>query len=171
MNDAVRAESLDSSQVLTRELDLVGEFLNRYRDSSFRIAMRMLGDADAAEDVAQDALIRAFKSWDRLAAVEHQAAWVRKLVVRGALNALERSPRHAQIPESASRSGNTEESMMVQAVLDELLPEHRVILGLFMGEGFSYREIAETLEIPMGTVASRINSAKSAFKKAWERAR
>jgi RNA polymerase sigma-70 factor, ECF subfamily len=168
MNDAVRAESLAATQALTQELDLVGEFLNRYRDSSFRIAMRMLGNVDAAEDVAQDALIRAFKSWDRLAAVEHQAAWVRKLVVRGALNALERSPRHTQIPETASKNGNTEESMMVQAVLDGLLPEHRIILGLSMAEGFSYREIADTLDIPMGTVASRINAAKAAFRKAWE---
>lgn len=167
MNDAVRPGALESPLAVSQELDLVGDFLNRYRDSSFRIAMRILGNSDAAEDVAQDALIRAFRSWDRLSSVEHQAAWVRRIVVRSALNSLERSPQHSELPDTVSRASG-EESVLVQAVLDSLSAEHRVLLGLALGEGLSYKEIAEALDIPMGTVASRINSAKAAFRRAWE---
>jgi RNA polymerase sigma factor (sigma-70 family) len=168
MNDAVRTESLDSPLVLSREQDVVAEFLNCYRDSSFRIAMRVLGNVDAAEDVAQEALIRAFKSWDRLASVDRQAAWVRKVVVRCALNALERTPRYSELPDMTPCSQDGEQSVMVQAVLDTLIPDQRLILGLSIGEGLSYQEIAEVLDIPTGTVASRLNTAKAAFRKAWE---
>jgi RNA polymerase sigma-70 factor (ECF subfamily) len=170
MNDALRPEALIGSRSLAREQDLVEEFLNRYRDSSFRIAMRIVGNADAAEDVAQEALIRAFKSWDRLAGVESQAAWVRKIVVRCALNALERTPCHEPVPESAAHQ-SAEESVLVQQVLAGLPSEQRVLLGLAVGEGWSYKEIASILEIPMGTVASRVHAAKAAFRKAWEDAK
>lgn len=171
MNDALRTETLIASRSLVGEQDLVEEFLNRYRDSSFRIAMRIMGNADAAEDVAQEALIRAFKSWDRLAGVESQAAWVRKIVVRCALNALERTPRHEEMPESAAHQGDAEEAVLVQSVLENLPSEQRVLLGLAVGEGWSYKDIATILEIPVGTVGSRVHAAKMAFRKAWEGAK
>jgi len=168
MNDAVHPESLAAARAFARESDFVEEFLNRYRDTAFRIAMRIMGQVDAAEDVAQEALIRAFKSWDRLAGAESQAAWVRKIVVRCALNALERTPRHEPVPDSASASAGTEEAVLVQAVLASLPTEHRVLLSLAVGEGWSYRDIATNMDIPMGTVASRVHAAKAAFRKAWE---
>jgi RNA polymerase sigma-70 factor, ECF subfamily len=171
MNDAVRPGALESPLVASDERDLVGVFLNRYRDSSIRIAMRILGDSDAAEDVAQDALIRAFKSWDRLASVDHQAAWVRRIVLRTAFNVLERNPKHSQLTEIAASTSGAEESMLVQAVLNSLPADQRALLGLALGEGLSYREISEALDIPMGTVASRINTAKASFRRAWEETR
>jgi len=166
MNDATRA--LVTPIILSQDRDLVGEFLNRYRDSSFRIAMRILGNQDAAEDVAQEAIIRAFRSWDTLSGVENQAAWVRKVVVRCALNAVERTPNHTELSDVGNEP---DESVLVQAVLESLAPEHRAVLGLAVGEGLSYREIADALEIPIGTVGSRLNSAKAAFKRAWEGSR
>lgn len=168
MNDAICQESIAAQRAIAKEQSLVEEFLNRYRDSSFRIAMRILGNADAAEDVAQEALIRAFKSWDRLSTVERQAAWVRKTVVRCALSAIERTPQHEELTDFSGSRRDTTESVMVQAVLHTLNPDQRILLGLAMGEEMSYREIAEILDIPMGTVASRVHSAKLAFRKAWE---
>jgi len=93
------------------------------------------------------------------------------VVVRCALNALERrrddrplEPDHASAPAS-------EDDFQVVLVLAKLSYEQRAILGLALGEGFSYSEIADALEIPIGTVGSRIHHAKAAFRKAWEAAK
>ncbi len=168
MNDAICRDTIASQRAIAKEQSLVDEFLNRYRDSSFRIAMRILGNPDAAEDVAQEALIRAFRSWDRLSHIERQAAWVRKTVVRCALTAIERTPQHEKLPDQVPGECSGAHAVMVQAVLNSLAPDQRVLLGLALGEELSYREIAEALDVPMGTVASRIHSAKAAFRKAWE---
>ena len=171
MNDAICQDSIAAQRAIAKEQSLVEEFLNRYRDSSFRIAMRILGNADAAEDVAQEALIRAFKSWDRLSNIERQAAWVRKTVVRCALNSIERTPRHEELTEKVPGDSSGAEAVMVQAVLQSLSPDQRVLLGLAMGEELSYREIAEILDVPIGTVGSRVHAAKLAFRNAWEGSR
>lgn len=168
MNDAICHETIAAQRAIAKERGLVEEFLNRYRDSSFRIAMRILGNADAAEDVAQEALIRAFKSWDRLSTIERQAAWVRKTVVRCALNAMERTPSHEELTDFSGSQGDISETVLVQEVLNSLNPDQRVLLGLAMGEELSYREIAEVLDVPIGTVASRVHTAKQAFRRAWE---
>lgn len=168
MNDAICQETIAAQRVIAKEQGLVDEFLNRYRDSAFRTAMRILGNADTAEDVAQEALIRAFKSWDRLSTIERQAAWVRKTVVRCALNAIERSPRHEELPDQVPSECSGAQTVMVQAVLNSLAPDQRVLLGLAVGEELSYREIAEILDVPIGTVGSRVHAAKLAFRKAWE---
>ncbi len=168
MNDAICPDLITAQRAIAKEQDLVEEFLNRYRDSSFRIALRILGNQDSAEDVAQEALIRAFKSWDRLSNVKRQAAWVRKTVVRCALNTVERTPRNEALSEHAPSNNCQTDAVLVQEVLNTLPSEQRVLLGLAMGEELSYREIAEALDIPMGTVASRIHAAKLAFRHAWE---
>lgn len=167
MKELADTQNFAVSRAECQAPDLVGDFLNRYRESSFRIAMRIVGNAETAEDVAQEALIRAFRCWDRFSAVERQAAWVRRIVVRCALNSLERLPDHSAIPEEASDANSTEGDTMVRAVLDSLMPEQRALLALSMGEGLSYAEISELLEIPIGTVGSRIHAAKAAFRRAW----
>ncbi|MBN9501712.1 MAG: hypothetical protein BGO01_15425 [Armatimonadetes bacterium 55-13] len=168
MNDAFRPKSIVASRALSREVDFVEDFLNRYRDTAFRIAMRIMGSVDAAEDVAQEALIRAFKSWDRMAQADSQVAWVKRIVVRCALTALERQDRFSPIHDVEAPTPSHQETILVQSVLATLPPDQRVILSLIVGEGWSYKELAENLDIPMGTVASRVHAAKSAFRKAWE---
>lgn len=171
MNELIRSRLQVCSSAIAEESNFAEQFLNRYRESSYRIAIRIVSDPDMAEDIVQEALIRAFQSWDRLALVERQSAWVRKVVVRCALNALERrrvdrplEPDHASAPAS-------EDDFQVVLVLAKLSYEQRAILGLALGEGFSYSEIADALEIPIGTVGSRIHHAKAAFRKAWEAAK
>lgn len=159
------------SSAIAEESNLVDSFLIQYRDSSFRIALRIVSDADLAEDVVQEELIRAFKGWDQLALAERQSAWVRRIVVRCALTALQRKQDAAPLPADIPASGDLEVDLHVQHVLGLMNIEQRALLGLAIGEGLSYAEIADALDIPVGTVGSRLHHAKSAFRKAWEGAK
>jgi|CXWL01.1.fsa_nt_gi RNA polymerase sigma-70 factor (ECF subfamily) len=149
------------------DIDAVDQFVVQFRNMAYRTAIRIVVHPEIAEDVTQDALIRAFRSWDRLSKVEYQVAWVRKTVVRCALTALQSCKTESTILDIESIDSE-EQSVAVRAILANLEPNDRAILGLVVGEGLSYAEVAEILEIRIGTVASRLNRAKAAFRVAWE---
>jgi RNA polymerase sigma factor (sigma-70 family) len=168
MNELVRLQMQVRSSAIAEESNLAECFLNRYRDSSFRIAIRIVADSDLAEDVVQEALIRAFKSWDQLASAERQSAWVRRIVVRCALTALHRKHETCPLSDTIHVHEDLVGDIHFRNVLSRLGPEQQALLGLAIGEGLSYSEIAEALDISPGTVASRLHHAKAAFRKAWE---
>ena len=147
------------------------DFFDTYWRLIYSIAIKSGLTETEAEDVVQEALIRAFKGWDQLALAERQSAWVRRIVVRCALTALQRRQDAAPLPDDLPAAGNLEADLQVNQILQKMNIEHRALLGLAIGEGLSYSEIAEALDIPAGTVASRLHHAKLAFRKAWEGAR
>ncbi|HXH62492.1 MAG TPA: sigma-70 family RNA polymerase sigma factor [Fimbriimonadaceae bacterium] len=138
-----------------------------YRDRVFRLALAIVGDRDLAEDVAQETLVRAYRARKTLKDSASAEAWLRKICVRQGLNALRRR-RLFGLGEEVAGDENATSDVEVRQVLASLAPEHAVILALVQFEGLSYREASEALGIPEGTVASRLNAARSAFKAAWE---
>ena len=96
-------------------------------------------------------------------------AWVRKVTVRQALRHLKRSRRSEPLNEPVASTDAISDSLAVLQVLQGMKPTDRVLLGMAMGQGLSYREIAEALGIPEGTVASRLNTARKEFQRRWER--
>jgi len=149
------------------------ELVCLYHSRVINIVYRMCGDAGLAEDAAQVAFL---KAWLRLAqfkpATEHNTfrSWLYRIAVNAALDILRSEKAQVdieQMPLSAPDAGldaGLERQELVgqvrQAVL--ALPEaSRAVLVLKEYEGLSYREIAETLEIPLGTVMSRLNYARN----------
>ena len=74
----------------------------------------------------------------------------------------------APIPEGLRAIELSPERLAVFETLRKLDPEQRALLGMALNQGLSYREIGEALDIPEGTVASRLNAAKKAFQRKWE---
>jgi RNA polymerase sigma-70 factor (ECF subfamily) len=72
------------------------------------------------------------------------------------------------VPENFRDTDSPVEMLAVFEVLKRLTPEHRALLGMAINQGLSYREISEALDIPEGTVASRLSAAKKAFQRKWE---
>ncbi len=144
------------------------EFLLDRRAWCYRLALAIVGDPELAEDAAQEALIRAWRfRWARRKAAG-ELAWYRRIVVRCALNALKRRPMWQELAEEPSQEGAFDEALAVRQVLHELEPMHRAVLALAIYERLSYDEIAQAMNVPVGTVGSRLHAAKAAFKKHWE---
>ncbi len=138
----------------------------------FRYAYRLTGCRSSAEDISQEVFLRAFKSVEQLRDPRAERGWLLTIT----RNEFARWCRLAAAQRATSttddvadpEAGNEqdlERRDWVQAALDQLEPEFRSVVLMFYFEQLSYTEIAESLEIPMGTVMSRLSRAKSHLKR------
>jgi RNA polymerase sigma-70 factor (ECF subfamily) len=132
------------------------------------MALRISGCPLLAEDIVQDSYLHALEAIEQHTRVANPKAWFRRIVVHAAIDALKlRGQSAEQEPDIDRLSAVPRGNVFVQSVLESLCPEHQVVLALAFGERLSHKEIAALLDIPMGTVASRIHAAKAAFRKEW----
>ncbi|GAA2757404.1 sigma-70 family RNA polymerase sigma factor [Actinopolymorpha rutila] len=150
------------------------QLVRRYSGPAYRIALRILGDADAAQDVAQEAFLTAWRRLDRIREEQAFAAWLYRIVTTAALQAArsrrahpdaELDHEHVRLPPSAT--GNPEQHVLaahlltaLQAALGLLTPEQRACWVLRELEGLSYDEIAEVAGIGPDAVRGRIHRAR-----------
>jgi RNA polymerase sigma-70 factor (ECF subfamily) len=137
----------------------------------YRLAARMVGEQDAA-DVTQQTFLRAFSHLNQYDGNARFETWLYRLAVNESLQHLRRRRRMNQTssldydpPDTSRRSENTEQKELLEQALSRLDPQLRSIFLLRESEELSYREIAEALDIPEGTVGSRLNRARSELKQ------
>lgn len=151
--------------------------LDRYRERVIRLATHILRQPDEAEDAAQEAFIRAFRKLDGFREDGRFSAWLFRITTRICLDRRRRrtwwadetgAPAAARL-ERATRdcSEAVVTELVVAALLDRLSPGVRAVLVLRELEGLEYSEIAAALGVPIGTVRSRLNSARSQFRILW----
>ncbi len=166
MEAGARAEHLNES---TSQIWEVDTFVRRWRAPVYRVCLMILGRSDSAEDAAQDALIRAVKEIKSGFRPANEWGWMRTIAIRRALTHLKKQKLWADLDEfHPGKPDPADERLAVDHALQRLRPMHRTMLGLAIGEGMTHAEIALALDIPEGTVASRLHQAKSAFRKIWE---
>jgi RNA polymerase sigma-70 factor (ECF subfamily) len=132
----------------------------------YRLAVRMVGTQDAA-DVAQQTFLQAFWRLDQFDGQSKFETWLYRLTVNESLQHLRKRRRWTQptldyepADDSPGRDKSAEQKELLEQALARLDPELRSIFLLRESEDLSYREIAEALEIPEGTVGSRLNRAR-----------
>jgi RNA polymerase sigma-70 factor (ECF subfamily) len=146
--------------------------------SMLRVARRLTFDPATAEDLVQETLLRAWRNFDQFEAGTNARAWLFRILFN-AFYAQGRKVRSApvlvplQMPgretEPQSRADHTLlEGAMVTRALDELSAEHRTVLLLAVVEGFTCREMADILSLPIGTVMSRLSRARQALRERIE---
>lgn len=154
-----------------------GELVRRYYRLVVTVAARTGVTGDAAQDVAQDTFLRA---WQQLPGFRPQGdhsfrAWLCRICHNLAIDALRRGRPQSELDESLTggQSANpanaylrNEEAAEIRALIDQLPEACRIVLVLREYEGLSYGEIAHALNIPPGTVMSRLNYARTALRKA-----
>lgn len=164
------------SEEWAREAELAAirrEFEQRLADSSalaFRVARGVLKNDADAEDVAQEALIRAFRKFSRLRDRNRFRAWLVRISFRLALDRLRSSKRRGlreaewmreqQRSRPANSQGSREFQQQLERAMDELPEKLRLALLLCAMEGHSLEEVAFLLSVPVGTVKSRIFFAR-----------
>lgn len=194
---ALLAERSDE-QLLAASLDgdtaAFAALVDRYRNDLLHFLIRFLGSRAAAEDVFQDTFLqvhlsartfdpeRRFKPWLFTIAAnrarDHHRRHMRRtpLSLSAPANSEEGSDAFVDLmasdePLPEMPMLESEQSHLVRQVVDELPPHHREILLLSYFQRMSYNQIAECLEIPLGTVKSRLHAAVARFAEGWRTAR
>jgi len=143
---------------------------------AFRVAQGVLRNPADAEDVAQEALLRAYQKFDRLKDVTRFRAWLVRITFRLALDrwrsARRRELRETEwaLPERRAAPPSTEElaassvfHARLEKALEELPEKLRLVLLLAAIEGYTLEEVAEMLSVPVGTVKSRLFHGRKAL--------
>jgi RNA polymerase sigma-70 factor (ECF subfamily) len=125
-----------------------------------------------AEDVFQEVFARVFERLDTLRDGDALRPWIAQLARRCSVDALRRSGREvavAELPEGADDGlARLDEAMAVRAALDRLSPECNEILDRFFCRDESYRTIGDELDLPAGTIASRIARCLGRLRDSFE---
>lgn len=151
----------------------LGWLLERYRTRTVRLAAHVLRAEADAEDVAQEAFVRAFRHLHTLRGEGASfGPWLRRIVVRLCLDRLRRGRQEASALSNEDWSapaptGSPDTCLLINALLDTLSPPLRAALVLREMEGLGYDKIAHVLAVPVGTVRSRLHAARAQFRALW----
>jgi RNA polymerase sigma-70 factor (ECF subfamily) len=158
--------------------------------SLYTAALRMTRNPADAEDLVQETFLKAYRAFDRFEEGTNLKAWLYKILTNTFINnyrAAKRRPEKADVEDvedlylyrrlddlQGAGTGRSAEEELFERITDddvkqaiESLPEtFRIAVLLADVEGFSYKEIAEITEVPIGTVMSRIHRGRRALQKA-----
>jgi RNA polymerase sigma-70 factor (ECF subfamily) len=159
----------------------------------YRAALRLTRNPTDAEDLVQEAYLRAYRGFHQFTPGTNLKAWLYRILTNQFINTYRKKQREPQtVPDeevedwylynrlAREAPDSSAEAVVLESMPDEdvraaleALPEtYRAAVLLADVEGFSYKEIAEILEIPMGTVMSRLHRGRKALEKAlWEKVR
>jgi len=163
----------------------LGELYERHQRRVFNVALRVLGDWGAAQDVAQEVFINLERSVRSFRSDASFLSWVYRITVNRAIDQRRREARRpaakmgdmqptmedSGLPGRSTRApldralSRREADARVQAALDRLSPKLRAIAVLRYVEGLSYEQLAEVLGCSMGTIKSRLNRAHGALAR------
>ncbi|GMR13377.1 MAG: sigma-70 family RNA polymerase sigma factor [Gemmatimonadota bacterium] len=160
-----------------------------HMDAVYRFALRLTGTQDGAEDLVQDTFFRAYRAWDQYTPGTRCKSWLFTICRNVFLRQRERQQRHDEIVQetahedaaslsreapvfAASKHSDPEgdffksivDEEILQAI-DDLPHEYRMAVVLSDLEDLSYNEIAEIMEIPVGTVKSRLFRGRRQLQK------
>ncbi|HBK46246.1 MAG TPA: RNA polymerase sigma factor [Xanthomonadaceae bacterium] len=141
-----------------------------------RFARSLTGDAANADDLVQAALERALRRWATRREDDALQAWLFSIVYRQFLDEHRRAKRWQRVlglfaPQQHTQSPSAEQvhaGRSMLALFAQLPAEQRALLLLVSVEGFSYREVADSLGIPIGTVMSRLSRAREKLRSLGE---
>jgi RNA polymerase sigma-70 factor (ECF subfamily) len=157
-------------------------------DAVYGTALRLTRNPAAAEDLAQEAMLRAYRFWDTFQNQSNCKAWLLKIVTNTFINQYQKEKRSREILTAAKTEQDARDGVLVQErgpeqlgpeamlvnqsfsddvvkALDELPQEFRVAVVLCDVQGLSYKEVAEAMECPVGTVMSRIYRGRRLLKE------
>lgn len=182
--DRQKSESRENAAIgrfRNGETAAFAELAELYKDRIHRFIACILGPDREAEDIAQEAFVQMYRSLGSFKGGSSFGTWAyavtrnvcrRRLRARGRETPLfdreEEGPRREPPDPAPSQDAaleSAETKALVRSAVDGLPPIHRAVIFLSCWEGLSYAEIAEALEIPVGTVRSRLHNAMLALER------
>ena len=143
-----------------------------YQDRIYHVAFRITGNREDAWDAAQDAFVRAYQGLRSFRGDAGFSTWLHRITVNAALDIVRRRPRTAGDLDPLWASGDDPASEAVRhdvqrrvhQAIAGLPPDQRTAIVLRDIQGFAYEEIAQILQVPVGTVRSRLARGREALR-------
>ncbi|MBN1354925.1 sigma-70 family RNA polymerase sigma factor [bacterium] len=183
IDEAATGDGLPDNHILLTvrqgNRDAFGVLVDRYRERSLRVALSIVGDRETARDLSQEAFIKAYRSIGMFDLNSPFLPWFYKILRNVCLDYLRSKARfHGMIDRFRLRNRMASDlreeiqrddlAVLVRTAVRSLDPKDREIIELKHFAGFSYDEIARCLNIPKGTVMSRLFYARKALKRKLE---
>jgi len=155
------------------------EIVRRYQRAVYRVAYGLTRRAEDADDLAQEAFVRAYRALDTFRVGEPLYPWLSRITVNLAYSLFRRRKRRpeteleplleagrqwASDDDPVEDLAGREQVTHLRECFAELTHEHQAILVLRIVQGLSYEEISRTLNVPIGTVMSRLSRARAELK-------
>lgn len=154
-------------QSLGGNADAFGALVTRYQHVMYTVALRMLGNAEDAQDVTQDAFVKAYRQLATFDPRYRFFSWLYRIVINECFNLIRSRRPQEPLDAAFAAPGNPfdgalalERRRHIEAALQRLSPDYRAVVVLRHFAGQSYEEIAVALGIPEKTVKSRLYSAR-----------
>ena len=175
--------------------ELYAQLVYRYERELFSYLRRYMGNAEMAEDVFQTAFLQVHLKCDLFEAGRRFRPWLYTIATNAAIDAKRRNKRHKTVsldtpreqdhedvgrlvnllessdPNPSDSALSVERAELVRETLNRLPESMSTLIHLVYYQGLKYREAAEVLDIPVGTVKSRIHSAVAKLTDAWNTSR
>jgi len=165
------------ARIRAGDLEAFAALYEKYKLGIFRTALAITRDHDSAEEILQDTFVRAFRSIERVDASVPLAPWLHRIGVNLSYNLVRRGPRWSVsleevadvLPPSTSPGPEAaaevnELATIVREAVHSLGIKRRVVIVLYYLQGFTISEIAYVLDLPVGTVKSRLHYATKALR-------
>jgi len=167
------------------DVDAFEQLIEKYQKKVYNIALKMLGNKEDAYDMSQEVFIRVYRSIDKFKEQASLSTWIYKITTNACLDEIRRRKNRftvsidddmelndSKVKRQIEYDGPSPEIIVEENELREIinksiqqLPEqYRVVTILRDIQGFSYEEIANILDVPQGTVKSRINRARAMLR-------
>ena len=177
MSDPTTLEWVNAA--LEGNQDAFADIVTAYQDSVYNLCYRMLGERTEAEDAAQEAFLRAYLNLTRYDAARSFKTWLLSIASNYCIDRLrrrrlqwmslddepvaDRLALHSDDPEPEPATLSKEQSIAIQALLNELSPDYRAVVVLRYWYDYSYAEIADIMDTTESAVKSRLFRARQAL--------
>ena len=171
------------------DADAFEQLLLEHQKNVYNLCYRMAGNPDDAMDLSQETFLRAWRCLDQYQFASAFSTWLYRLCSNICIDFLRRRRRKQTVPLTFEDADGEEQTYAVPdaqplpeeqvelkltretlaAAMAQLLPEHRAVLQLRVVNEMSYEQIADVLDIQIGTVKSRLSRARNQLKKILER--
>lgn len=183
----VRDDATLVALVLAGDQSAFAELVDRYHGEVYYLALRQLRQREDAEDLAQEAFLRAYRALTQYDPMRPFGAWLYAITARLCIDAHRRrkvrpvsltrpeegtaaEEREWEIPDTSegpeARVERQDEALRLSALVDRLPPDYRLAILLRHSQDLSYEEIAAATGVPLGTVKARIHRARNQLR-AW----
>ena len=175
------------AQALAGQTAAFGQLVQRYQERLFNTLVHVVGNAEDAKDTVQEAFVQAFLKLESFQGASAFYTWLYRIAFnaaithrrrRGAMRSAEQNAAAAGLLRNSSEAGRQnaadgpsermereERCRQVRQAISQLPEEHRVVLVLREMDGCCYETIAEILDLPVGTVRSRLHRARMQLRE------